>query len=117
MGHLELLDGWHEPEPAGWRWTEQRFGMRLRGMATVNVKLYIPPHMLDQFGSITLSAEANGEPLAPETYTEPGPARYCRRLPVGDAPVDVIFTVDRVLPPSSTDSRELGIIVARLDAE
>jgi len=56
-------------------------------------------------------------PLAPETYTEPGNARYCRRLPEGQDPVEVVCTVDRAIPPSSVDSRELGIIVARLDAE
>lgn len=117
MGHLELLDGWHEPEPAGWRWTEKRFGMRLRGMKTVTLKLYIPPHMLDRFGSLTLSAEANGQPLAAETYTQPGPARYSRRLPAGQDEVDVIFTVDNAMPPSDEDRRELGIVVARLDAE
>jgi 2-polyprenyl-3-methyl-5-hydroxy-6-metoxy-1,4-benzoquinol methylase len=117
MGHLDLLEGWHVPEPAGWRWTEKRFRMRLRGMATITLKLYIPPHMIDEFGSITLSAEANGMPLAPETYTEPGNARYCRRLPEGQDPVEVVCTVDRAIPPSSVDSRELGIIVARLDAE
>jgi len=86
-------------------------------MATLSLKLYIPPHMIDQFGSITLTAEANGEPLAPETYTEPGPARYTRRLPATNSPVDVVFTVDRVIPPRPEDGRELGIIVARLDAE
>ena len=117
MGHLELLDGWHVPEPAGWRWTERKFSIRLRGMATVTLRLFIPPHMIDQFGSITLSAEANGEPLAAETYTVPGAARYTRRLPAGQDPVDVVFTVDRVIPPSDVDCRELGMIVARLDAE
>jgi 2-polyprenyl-3-methyl-5-hydroxy-6-metoxy-1,4-benzoquinol methylase len=117
MGHLELLDGWHAPEPAGWRWTQKSFGMRLRGMKTVTLKLYIPPHMLDEFGSLTLSASANGEPLASEIYTEPGPARYSRRLPSGQDPVDVVFTVDHVIAPRPEDNRELGIVVARLDAE
>lgn len=91
--------------------------MRLTGMATVTLRLFIPPHIIDQFGSVTLSAETNGEPLAPETYTVPGAARYTRRLPAGQDPVDVVFTLDRVIPPSELDCRELGIIVARLDAE
>ena len=35
-----------------------------------------------------------------EKYTVPGAARYTRRLPAGQDPVDVVFTLDRVIPPS-----------------
>ncbi len=117
MRHLDLQAGWHDPETAGWRWTEKRFSIRLRGAAAVTLHVYVPPQLIDQFGSVTLSADANGAPLAPETFDQPGKARYCRRLPRGPDPVDVVFTLDQSIQPSPTDWRELGIIVARLDAE
>ena len=67
----------------------------------MTLKLYIPPHMIDAVRVPNPSASANGEPLAPETYTEPGTARYSRRLPAGQDPVDVVFTVDHVIAPRS----------------
>jgi tRNA (mo5U34)-methyltransferase len=115
LGHLDLKEGWHEPEPAGWRWTEKRFRLILSNARVVTVKLYVPPPLIERFGRVTLSVEANGQSLAPETYTKPGNAIYSRRLP--DGPVDLQFTLSNAFEPSEADQRELGMIVARLDAE
>ncbi|HYI97915.1 MAG TPA: methyltransferase domain-containing protein [Bryobacteraceae bacterium] len=115
LGHLDLKEGWHAPEPAGWRWTEKQFRILLSNATVVILKVYVPPSLLERFGSVTLSAEANGQPLAPETYTVPGNATYSRRLPEG--PVDLTFRLSHAFPPSEADQRELGIVVVRLDAE
>ena len=71
--------------------------------------------MIDQFGSITLSARQ----MVSRSRPRPTRSREGALLPAaaGQDPVEVVFTVDRAIPPSSADSRELGIIVARLDAE
>lgn len=116
MGHLELLDGWHTPEPAGWRWTARRFAVRLSGAATLSLKLFVPPELIERFGPVTLSAEANGEPLAPEVFARAGDALFSRRLPSAPS-VEVAFTVSHSIPPTDADNRELGIIVARLDTD
>ena len=29
LAHVELLEGWHEPEGSGWRWTERVFALRV----------------------------------------------------------------------------------------
>jgi tRNA (mo5U34)-methyltransferase len=29
MGHLKLIDGWHDPEQSGWRWTKREFSIGL----------------------------------------------------------------------------------------
>lgn len=116
MGHLNLLEGWHPPEPEGWRWTAKRFTVRLSGVSSFSLKIFVPPEWIERFGSISISAEANGQPMEPETYHQAGDAFYSRRLPSKD-PVEVAFTVSESLAPTGADERELGIIVARLDTQ
>ena len=116
MGHLDLKEGWHAPEPAGWRWTEKRFRVALSGWRTIALKVYVPPEMIERFGPVALSARANGQELAAEIFHRSGNAIYSRRLPEG-RPVDLEFALSHAFPPTSADQRELGIIVVRLDAE
>lgn len=115
MGHLDLREGWHNPEPAGWRWTEKRFRLKLSGANVLTMKLYVPPELIERFGPVTLSAEANGVALAPQTYESPGNAIYSRRLPGGE--IDLTFEVSDAFPPGKADERELAMIVARLEPE
>lgn len=115
MRHFDLLEGWHAPESSGWRWTEKRFRMRLENANSLTLELYLSPELVARFGSITLSAEANGKTLAPETFVKSGKAIYSRRLPPGR--VEVAFALSDAFPPSSIDGRELGVIVSRLVPE
>jgi hypothetical protein len=115
MRHFDLLGGWYAPESSGWRWTAKQFGLALQDARSITLEMFVPPELIARSGSITLSAEANGQPLAPETYTVAGKAIYTRSLPPGL--VQVTFTLSDAFPPSSTDARELGIIVARLVSE
>jgi hypothetical protein len=112
MRHFNLLEGWHAPESSGWRWTAKQFALALDDARSITLEMFVPPELLARFGSVTLSAEANGKPLAPQTYEAPGKAIYTRSLPRG--PVRVTFTLSDAFPPSATDARELGMIVARL---
>jgi hypothetical protein len=63
---------------------------------------------------MTLSASVNGLALAPETFTQAGDHVYTREVPAnalnGEA-VTVEFSVDKSLPPTEQDSRELSLIV------
>ena len=112
MRHFKLLGGWYAPESSGWRWTARQFALELENARSITLEMFIPPELLAQSGTLTLSAEANGQQLAPQTFVEAGKAIYTRGLPPG--PLQVTFTLSDAFPPSAADLRELGIIVARL---
>jgi len=52
--------------------------------------------------------------LEPETFTTPGATIYARSLPAAAMAGDQVradFTLDKWMPPSGQDTRELGIVV------
>jgi hypothetical protein len=123
----QLLSGFHSVEAGAWRWTERQFSISLarplhaeQKGATLTVKLTVPPVTIERLKSMRLSASVNGTALDPETYTAPGDYVYRRELPanllVGD-PVRVDFSLDKAIPPGTTDLRELGVVVLAIGLE
>lgn len=123
----QLVFGFHSMEAGAWRWTEKKFAISLlrpphsdqRG-AILSVKLTIPPVTIDRLKSITLSSAINGNALDPETYSAPGD--YVYRRPAAASmlntdPVRVDFTLDKVIPPTGADLRELGVVVLSIGLE
>ncbi|MDE3167618.1 MAG: hypothetical protein KGN36_17585 [Acidobacteriota bacterium] len=119
LANLELLEGWHEPEDTGWRWTARRFRARLRAARTLTMRFYIAEESIRRLGRLTLAASANGVPLEAAVYETAGPATYVRTLDTAGegAEVTVEFHLDGALEPDATDDRERGIIVAAIEAE
>ncbi|MGC8792413.1 MAG: class I SAM-dependent methyltransferase [Bryobacteraceae bacterium] len=122
-GEIELLRGWHQIEYGCWRWTEREFAARAplpAGMRPrVVLRFFVPEVVIQRLGPVTLSASANGVPLAPETYHQPGEYTFARGLARGQAGrrVHIEFRLDRALPPDEGDPRERGIIVSSLTIE
>ncbi len=123
----QLLRGFHSVEQSAWRWTMQRFAVVLRppagateNGALLNLRLSVPEPVIDKLRTISLSAAIAGSTLAPESYTQPGEFTYTREIPpkllAGEA-VNVEFTLDKALPPSGADQRELGVVVASVGLE
>ena len=123
----QLVTGFHGIEAGAWRWTEKQFTVALRTPfgasqkgAKLTVKLTVPPVTIEKLKSISLSATAGGNALPPETYTTPGDYLYVRDIPAsvfsGDT-VRVDFQLDKAMPPSGADRRELGIIVLNIGLE
>ena len=114
MGNVELLQGWHEPEDTGWRWTERKFSLRIQmpqGTANgvLKVKLFIPNALLERHGSLTIMP--NGE-----TYHEGGEYELLVDMGPQDGMLrDLSFTLDHALPPDAEDNRERGIIVHSIE--
>ena len=113
MANVELLNGWHDAEGAGWRWTEQRFAIRIRvpqgaSRSALHMKLYLTPETMAQWGSLTVSSSA-----APAvTYRESGFVETSFDLGQQDAGErEIQFTLDHALAPDVSDDRERGIIV------
>jgi tRNA (mo5U34)-methyltransferase len=113
LANLELLEGWHEPEGSGWRWTMQHFAARVRlpvgrSRATLRMKVYLP----DGVGPVTLRASTGG--IA--TFVGSGYHEFVEDLGAADGrALTVGFATDSALPGDASDGRERGIIVYALD--
>jgi hypothetical protein len=125
----QLAAGLYGVEAGAWRWTARQFTVVLRppsGSAQkggkLQLKLTVPPVVIERLKTISLSAAANGSALSPETYTQTGEYTYTRDVPpsalTGES-VRIDFQLDKAIPPSGGDMRELGIIVlsASLDSK
>jgi SAM-dependent methyltransferase len=123
LANLELLDGWHESEETGWRWTGRDFAARVRdpqagGARVIEMTLFIAEEAIRRLGVITLTAAVNGRELLPAVYDTAGPATYTRTLDgEGGGELEVRFHLDKVLPPDDVDTRERGVIVAKIGVE
>jgi hypothetical protein len=118
---VQLVRGFHGLENDSWRWTMKSFTVALRppagsaqSGARLELKFTVPAAIFDKLGPITVAAKVGAIELAPETYAQAGEATYARDLPAsalgGDA-VSLDFSVDKAIPPSDRDARELAIIV------
>jgi hypothetical protein len=84
------------------------------------VKLTVPPVVIEQEKNVTLSTSIAGAPLPPETYAKAGDYTFTRDVPAsalaGDS-VRLDFELDKAMPPSGADQRELGIVVLAIGLE
>jgi hypothetical protein len=125
----QLVSGFYGIEQNSWRWTAQRFSVVLRPPAggaqrgaTLNLQLTVPDPTIARLKTVAISANVGGTMLPPETYTQPGQYTYTRDIApnlLGSEAVRIDFQLDKSLPPSSADARELGVIVGSvgLDAK
>jgi hypothetical protein len=114
--------GLYPAEQQGWRWTRQAFSIALAVPANgeskstlLELSIYIPDALISRLGPVTLSAYTGELFLGSETYRTAGPAVFVRELApelVTASRLTVDFALDKVLPGSPSDSRELGVIVS-----
>ncbi len=117
----QLVSGFYGIENAAWRWTARSFSVALRPPAGAKtrggvllMKLTVPPPVTEKVGPVTLSASILGTPLPAETWSAPGDYTYRREIPAGllqEDSVQVNFQLDKAMPPTAVDRRELGIVV------
>jgi hypothetical protein len=116
----QLVTGFHSVENNSWRWTERQFTVNLapprpsQNGGVLALKFTVPAAITSALQTITLSASIEGTELAPESYPAPGSYTYQRdiapNLLTGES-VRVGFRLDKALPPSGAEMRELGVIV------
>jgi hypothetical protein len=121
LAHAELLEGWHQAERSGWRWTERRFSARFKQMGNTRTKLalgvYVPPEILERVGPLTLIVGINGQTVTPVLFESSGEHHVVRSLEGAKGDIQVEFELDKCLSASPDDTRELGIIVASIELE
>lgn len=103
------LDGVHAPEASGWRWTQRSFLIRWNRAATkVRVEINVPQAILDRLGPLQIEANGKTDRLAEAK-------QYVIERPVKSDQTELRFTLDKFLPPSAADQRELGVILMQAD--
>jgi hypothetical protein len=123
----QLLSGFYGVEHNAWRWTAGKFSVALRPPrtaaqkgATLELKFTVPDAVIAKLKAVSLSASVNGAPLGAESYAQAGQFTYSRDVPAsaltGDS-VKVDFVLDKFLPPSPADQRELGVVATSVGFE
>jgi hypothetical protein len=117
----QLVQGFYPLEGNKWRWTAGHFSAVLRPPigsaqdgARLELRLSIPDVVVQQLGTVTLSAMTVQGPLEPEKYTKPGDYVYARDVPpsvLGGDIVSVDFSLDQAIPAGKIEKRELGLII------
>lgn len=120
----QLVTGFYGVEQNAWRWTAGRFSVVLRPPAssatkgaTLQLKFAIPDASLAANKTVSLSAYVNGTALPPETYNKAGQFTFTRDVPGSMLSGDVAkvdFSIDRTLPATPADRRELGLVVSMI---
>ena len=123
----QLVKGFYGLEAGAWRWTAGHFSVMLKtppGAAarggTLTFSLVVAGPVRKQVGDQTLTASIGGKTLKSEKYTTEGDHTFSADVPAaslaGDT-VSVDFSVDKYLPPSPADRRELGLIATAIGIE
>jgi len=111
LANVNLVSGWNDAEPGGWRWTERAFAIRALGgtASRVTLNLYIPDDAVVR--PLGLTIRAGGALLPPALFERAGLQTLVRHVP-GDQLIE--FELERAFPPDEKDPRERGIIVGSI---
>lgn len=123
----QLTKGFFPVETLG-RWTGRTFSVTLkpppnaaRKGAVLLLRAGIPGPSIAVLHSIRVSAAVNGVALPAQEYVKAGEFDYVPDVPAsafragGNTTVD--FALDKALPPSGSERRELGVVVNTIGFE
>src|SRR5262249_47420616 len=85
LANVELLQGWHETETGGTRWTMKQFSARINlalraGPDRILMRVYVPEDLLARLGPRHLEIAIDGVPAAPAVFDRPGYHDIVRRF-------------------------------------
>lgn len=117
--NIVLLNGWHDPESSGWRWTCRRFSIEVPNPPpkprALQFEVYVPRECMQE-GRLSLVASSGAAQLFSQEFDRPGVHSVVRRLNISKASdaLRIDFELNRALAPDAQDRRERGIIVSRI---
>jgi hypothetical protein len=122
----QLVKGFYGVEN-GWRWTAGHFTVLLKTPAgasakggTLTLSFATSGDVLQKVHDQTLTASIGGKAISSETYATGGSHTFTANVPAdllaGDT-VTVDFAVDKSLPASPADRRELGVVATAMAIE
>jgi hypothetical protein len=122
----DQLEGFYGIEANGWRWTKRKFSLaiaapNLEGLtaARLMLELYVPAEV-EKAGPITLRAWLSGRVIGRASYRRSGKHIFqCEVAPAWLKPGlnRFEFDLDKALPATPADRRELGLVVVRAALE
>ncbi len=121
--NVELLEGWHNAEGTGWRWTKRRFEARIRARRStppkcLTARLYLPENLLQRINPLQLSLTINGQSTEPRQFNRAGHHTLFQELRgIGGDEVMLQFELNGALTPDDQDERERGIVVESIRVE
>ena len=119
----QLLRGFHGLEQRAWRWTERKFAVMLQppppGQPVVlNLTFTLPAVVTEAVGGVKLTARVNGQEIGSQAYAKAGEnQQFEAAVPEGmltAQPAEVEFELDKAMPPSERDARELALVVSSI---
>jgi hypothetical protein len=117
------LVGFYAPDSDGFRWTKREFSATLMlpppraGGTELFMRVYIPEAAISSLGTMTLRAQFGGHALAPESWATGGIHVFRRELNdtfLGAGLVHIDFSLDKTIPASAGEQRQLGILVGEI---
>ena len=123
LANVHLLQGWHDTEAGGTRWTKEQFTARVglqtsAGPDRIKMRAYVPQDLLERLGPRILKIAIDGVPAAPAILDRPGYHDIVRQFrPQGRRSILLSFQLNNALPPDDQDERERGLIVVSLHCE
>jgi tRNA (mo5U34)-methyltransferase len=123
LGNIDLLEGWHQPEESGWRWTQQEFSARVQWESqqrprSLHVDMFVPEDLISRVNPLHMRVSANQVELTPESFRSVGPQKLIRKLPrTAEGSVVLRFGLSGAIPPEQHDPRERGIIITSIRVE
>jgi hypothetical protein len=123
----QMLKGVYGVEGGSWRWTSGHFSIVLRSPlsaaqhgGTLTFSFTIPDVVYQKVGKLTMTVSTGGKKLKSDSFSTAGAHTL-----TADVPGDVLmndtvtfdFDLDKSIPPSPTDGRELGVIATAISLE
>ena len=116
----QLLEGFYGLEQGVWRWTAKKFVVAVEAPAgaaqgtQLEFKFTLPEAVIGRLNSVTLTARVNGADVGSQTYDQAGELVFEKPVPAeafeGGGAAKVEFELDKALPPTEADKRELGLV-------
>ena len=87
LANVELVDGWHEVEGAGWRWTRRRFSLRAsfdsgRPPERIAMRIFVPSEVLAAARSADALGRRERPGAAASQAGQGGRPPLCGKLPL-----------------------------------
>jgi hypothetical protein len=116
----QLVGGFYSLEGQTWRWTKRDFVISFktppeatRRGAVASFDFAIPDIVIQKLSTIHLAAAVSGKQVGVAQYASAGSYTFKAEVPgelCGNPQTVIDFHLERALPPSSGDGRELGVI-------
>ncbi len=120
----QLLFGFYDVSDNAWRWTARKFAVVLQrpdGSAESGARLclrfFVPDNEIRTLGSVQITAQISAYRLRSMTINKGGSYEYVADIPKGALFAEILFVnfiLDKAMPPSQKDARELGIVVSSI---